>query len=124
MLILPEESRQHAGVWDFLCEEVEKGGPLRELKVFDLRESMANGGGPACLRLRVVLTPEEQSAVNPAVLMNDRLFAALNNWVDRYYRDRLTQADLADPQLLREGREALDTLTRLLDLGNVYAFQQ
>ncbi|MDL4913896.1 MAG: N-succinylarginine dihydrolase [Enterobacterales bacterium endosymbiont of Blomia tropicalis] len=124
MLILPEESRQHAGVWDFLCEEVEKGGPLRELKVFDLGESMANGGGPACLRLRVVLTPEEQSAVNPAVLMNDRLFAALNNWVDRYYRDRLTQADLADPQLLREGREALDTLTRLLDLGNVYAFQQ
>lgn len=85
---------------------------------------MANGGGPACLRLRVVLTPEEQRAVNPAVFMNDRLFTELNDWIDRYYRDRLTQADLADPQLLREGREALDALTKLLDLGNVYAFQQ
>lgn len=124
MLVLPEESRQHARVWDFLCEEVEKGGPLQALKVFDLRESMANGGGPACLRLRVVLTPEEQRAVNPAVFMNDRLFTELNDWIDRYYRDRLTQADLADPQLLREGREALDALTKLLDLGNVYAFQQ
>jgi len=85
---------------------------------------MYNGGGPACLRLRVVLTPEEQKAVNPAVLMNDNLFSTLNSWVDRHYRDRLTQADLVDPQLLREGRDALDELTKLLDLGNVYAFQQ
>lgn len=124
LLVLPEESRQHAGVWDYLCEQVESGGPLKALKVFDLRESMYNGGGPACLRLRVVLTPQEQQAVNPAVMMNDRLFATLNQWVDRHYRDRLTQADLVDPQLLREGRDALDELTKLLDLGNVYAFQQ
>ncbi|QZX94261.1 N-succinylarginine dihydrolase [Pantoea alfalfae] len=124
MLVLPEESRQHAGVWRYLCEQVEGDSPLKALKVFDLRESMYNGGGPACLRLRVVLTPEEQQAVNPAVLMNDQLFSTLNSWVDRHYRDRLTQADLVDPQLLREGRDALDELTKLLDLGNVYAFQQ
>ncbi|WP_256849324.1 N-succinylarginine dihydrolase [Pantoea sp. Fr-CA_6] len=124
MLVLPEESRQHPGVWRYLCEQVEADTPLKALKVFDLRESMYNGGGPACLRLRVVLTPQEQQAVNPAVLMNDRLFSTLNNWVDRHYRDRLTQADLVDPELLREGRDALDELTKLLDLGNVYAFQQ
>ncbi len=124
LLVLPEESRQHAGVWDYLNEQLEQGGPLRELLSFDLRESMHNGGGPACLRLRVVLTPQEQQALNPAVMMDDRLFATLNGWVDRHYRDRLTQADLADPQLLIEGRDALDELTRLLDLGSVYAFQQ
>jgi len=124
MLVLPEESRQHPGVWRYLCEQIEADTPLKALKVFDLRESMYNGGGPACLRLRVVLTPQEQQAVNPAVLMNDRLFSTLNSWVDRHYRDRLTQADLVDPQLLREGRDALDELTKLLDLGNVYAFQQ
>lgn len=124
LLVLPEESRQHPGVWRYLSELVEQGGPVRELVSFDLRESMQNGGGPACLRLRVVLTPQEQQALNPAVIMNDSLFATLNRWVDRHYRDRLTQADLADPQLLREGREALDELTRLLDLGSVYAFQQ
>ncbi|MGC1063966.1 N-succinylarginine dihydrolase [Pantoea agglomerans] len=124
MLVLPDESRQHPGVWRYLCEQVEADTPLKALKVFDLRESMYNGGGPACLRLRVVLTPQEQQAVNPAVLMSDRLFSTLNNWVDRHYRDRLTQADLVDPQLLREGRDALDELTKLLDLGNVYAFQQ
>ncbi|EHX1679957.1 N-succinylarginine dihydrolase, partial [Shigella flexneri] len=112
MLVLPQECREHAGVWGYLNELLAADNPISELKVFDLRESMANGGGPACLRLRVVLTEEERRAVNPAVMMNDTLFNALNDWVDRYYRDRLTAADLADPQLLREGREALDVLSQ------------
>lgn len=124
MLVLPQESQNHPGVWRYLNQLVAEDNPISELRVFDLRESMANGGGPACLRLRVVLTPEEQRAVNPAVMMNDTLFNTLNDWVDRYYRDRLTQADLIDPQLLREGREALDALTRILQLGSVYPFQQ
>ena len=123
-LILPQEAREHAGVWQYLNELVEQDNPIATLQVFDLRESMANGGGPACLRLRVVLSDEEYQAVNPAVMMSDRLFTVLNDWVDRYYRDRLTQADLADPLLLREGREALDALTQILRLGSVYPFQQ
>ena len=124
MLVLPQECREHAGVWGYLNELLAADNPISELKVFDLRESMANGGGPACLRLRVVLTEEERRAVNPAVMMNDTLFNALNDWVDRYYRDRLTAADLVDPQLLREGREALDVLSQLLNLGSVYPFQR
>lgn len=123
MLILPEEARLHAGVWRYLNEVLEADNPISELKVFDLRESMANGGGPACLRLRVVLNDAELQAVNPSVLMNDALFEKLNLWVDRWYRDRLTQADLADPLLLRESRDALDELTHILDLGSVYPFQ-
>lgn len=124
MLVLPQESQDHPGVWRYLSGLVAEDNPVSELRVFDLRESMANGGGPACLRLRVVLTTEEQRAVNPSVMMNETLFNTLNDWVDRYYRDRLTQADLVDPQLLREGREALDALTQILQLGSVYPFQQ
>jgi succinylarginine dihydrolase len=124
LLVVPQECREQANVWRYLNDMLAGDNPVSELRVFDLRESMSNGGGPACLRLRVVLNDAEQQAVNPAVMMNDTLFAALNSWVDRYYRDRFTQADLADPQLLREGREALDRLTQLLDLGSVYPFQQ
>jgi len=124
VLVVPQESQEHAGVWRYLNGLLAEDNPIRDLKVFDLRESMANGGGPACLRLRVVLTEAERQAVNPSVMMNDTLFNQLNGWVDRYYRDRLSQADLADPLLLREGREALDQLSQLLDLGSVYAFQR
>ena len=124
LLVLPQESRNHEGVWRYLTELVNGDNPIGELRVFDLRESMANGGGPACLRLRVVLTQSEMRAVNPAVMMNDALYTTLNDWDDRNYRDRLTQADLVDPQLLREGREALDDLTTILQLGSVYPFQR
>ncbi len=124
LLVLPEEARQHAGVWRYLNELVSTQSSIDELRVFDLRESMGNGGGPACLRLRVVLNSAELAAVNPAVMMNDSLFVTLNDWVDRHYRDSLTRHDLGDPQLLMEGREALDELTKLLNLGNIYRFQQ
>lgn len=103
MLVLPQECREHAGVWRYLNGLLDADNPLDDLRVFDLRESMSNGGGPACLRLRVVLTSQELQAVNPAVMMNDTLFNTLNNWVDRYYRDRLTAADLADPSCYVKG---------------------
>ncbi|EDL0087871.1 succinylarginine dihydrolase, partial [Salmonella enterica subsp. enterica serovar Kottbus] len=90
LLVLPRECQDHVGVWRYLNKLVAEDNPISAMQVFDLRESMANGGGPACLRLRVVLTEEERRAVNPAVMMNDALFTALNAWADRYYRDRLT----------------------------------
>lgn len=124
MIVVPEESRQNQRVWDYLSSLVSNSGPINEVKVFDLRESMRNGGGPACLRLRVVLTDAELQAVAPGVLMNESLFLTLNNWVERHYRDRLTEADLADPQLLIENRQALDELTRIMGLGSIYPFQQ
>lgn len=124
MIIVPEESRQNKRVWDYLNSLINSNGPINEVNVFDLRESMRNGGGPACLRLRVVLTDAELQAVAPGVLMNDSLFFTLNNWVERHYRDRLTEADLADPQLLIENRQALDELTQIMGLGSIYPFQQ
>ncbi|MCM2446919.1 N-succinylarginine dihydrolase [Rahnella sp. CG8] len=123
-IVVPEESRQHAGVWRYLTEMATSGGPINDIKVFDLRESMRNGGGPACLRLRVALNEQELESVNPRVMMNDALFSTLNLWIDRHYRDRLTQEDLADQQLLRESRTALDELTTILGLGSVYPFQR
>lgn len=123
-IVVPEESRQHAGVWRYLTEMIDGGGAINDIKVFNLRESMRNGGGPACLRLRVALNEQEFRLVNPRVMMNDALFAILNLWIDRHYRDRLKQEDLADPQLLRESRTALDELTTILGLGSVYPFQQ
>ena len=90
----------------------------------DLRESMRNGGGPACLRLRVELTERELAAVNPATLLNDALYGRLSGWVDKNYRDQLSPADFADPALLNECRVALDELTQVLALGSIYPFQR
>jgi len=123
MLIVPTECREVASVASYLDQLVSSGGPITQVEMFDLKQSMQNGGGPACLRLRVVLTEEEQAAVNSHVMMSDELFATLNQWVDKHYRDRLTAADLSDIKLLRESETALDELTKILNLGSVYPFQ-
>lgn len=123
LLVIPQESQESPAVWGYLSELINSGGPIDEVRVFDLRESMRNGGGPACLRLRVALNETELAAVNSRVMMTPALFVALNNWIDQHYRDRLQFKDLADPQLLQEGRQALDELTKILNLGSIYPFQ-
>jgi succinylarginine dihydrolase len=90
----------------------------------DLDQSMAGGGGPACLRLRLPLTPGELATLAPGVLLDEAKLQRLEAWVEQYYRDELAPADLADPLLLRETQEALDTLTQLLALGALYPFQR
>ena len=97
---------------------------MAEALVFDLRQSMRNGGGPACLRLRVPLTHAEREAIRPRVFLDDALADELDAWIRRHYRDRLLPADLADPALLDASRRALDELTRLLALPSVYEFQR
>jgi succinylarginine dihydrolase len=85
---------------------------------------MQNGGGPACLRLRVALNQAELAATNPKTLLDNDGFTQLTNWVNRHYRDHLTTDDFRDPQLLTEVRTALDELTQLLNLGRIYDFQR
>ena len=84
---------------------------------------MSNGGGPACLRLRVQLTNEELGAIHqPMILSHDKI-TQLEKWVSQHYRDRLLPGDLADPQLLYETQLALDELTKILEMGSFYHFQ-
>ncbi|WP_288439021.1 N-succinylarginine dihydrolase [uncultured Pseudomonas sp.] len=124
MLVVPEECRNNERVWAYLGQLTAQNGAVKEVKVFDLKQSMQNGGGPACLRLRVALKESELAAVNPGVIMTAPLYDTLLQWVDKHYRDRLGEADLADPQLLLECRTALDELTQILKLGSVYPFQR
>ena len=123
-IVVPSDCQSDQQVERYLDKLVAADNPINEIKVFDLRQSMNNGGGPACLRLRVALNQTELAATNRYCLMDDQLFEALNQWVEKHYRDRLVEADLADPQLVVESRTALDELTQILKLGSVYQFQR
>ncbi|WP_380180556.1 N-succinylarginine dihydrolase [Kalamiella sp. sgz302252] len=125
VIVVPEECRQRENVWRYLNDLTSQpDSPIDEIQLFDLRESMRNGGGPACLRLRVVLNEAERAAVNSGSLMNEERYQQLTRWVEKHYRDRLHSSDLVDPQLLREVRQALDELTQILSLGSIYDFQR
>ena len=122
-LIAPAESRDNPRTRKFLDDLTNRDTPIRRVHFVDVRQSMNNGGGPACLRLRVQLNDRERSVVNPGVFLTDGLYESLKSWINRNYRDRLTPGDLADPELLDESRRALDELSKLLKLGSVYRFQ-
>ncbi|WP_369602192.1 N-succinylarginine dihydrolase [Hahella sp. SMD15-11] len=123
LLVVPQECETHPRVKAYLDSLVGSGGPIREVRVFDLKQSMRNGGGPACLRLRVVLTDAQLAAVTPGVMMSEALYEQLVAWVERHYRDQILPRDLADPSLLNECRTALDELTQITGVGSVYPFQ-
>jgi len=119
-LVVPHECRENAAVADYLAGLLAGRGPIDELIEFDLRQSMRNGGGPACLRLRVALTDAEAAAMHQGVIMTEALYAQLVAWVERHYRDRIETQDLMDPQLALECAAALEELTRILGLPGLY----
>ena len=123
-LICPKDCAEHAGAKAAIDRIIASNNPIQSAQFVDVRQSMHNGGGPACLRLRVVLTESQLDRTHQGVFLDEKLHNKLTDWVNRHYRDELHTSDLADPKLLEESRDALDELTKLLELGDVYQFQK
>lgn len=98
--------------------------PVAHVHFVPLRESMKNGGGPACLRLRVVLGAAAARSIPPGVCYHPELDQTLRAWAGQHYREELRPADLSDPNLIQESRCALDELTGILGLRPLYEFQR
>ncbi len=116
----PVECRDHPGTAALLDELAGAKGPFDSLHYVDLRESMLNGGGPACLRLRVVMDEAQRAASHAGVFFDDSLHRRLVEVIERHYRETLDPADLADPGLIDEARAALEAVTEALGLQSLY----
>ncbi len=125
-LIAPTEVRENNKTAGYVAEKTARAGALiGRVEYVEVRESMRNGGGPACLRLRIPMTGAEKHAAAAGFFLNDALAANLEAWIVKHYRERLAPADLADPALVRETQTALDELTAILPLGGAfYPFQR
>ena len=123
-LVCPAEVREHPrarATVDRLLGD--RANPISTVLHLDVRESMRNGGGPACLRLRVPIDRESLQAMHPGFLLDADRAAWLHAWILRHYPEELRPAELADPLLLRRSRDALDELSRWMGLGAFYPFQ-
>lgn len=119
-IIAPQEVKNHArahALMDRLIADVDN--PLRRVMYLDLRQSMKNGGGPACLRLRVpmALPLIRQLATTTRTIIDDNLLGELHGWVRKHYRETLTVRDIADPALYHECQAALGELEAILRLS-------
>lgn len=95
---------------------IEEANPVDQVEYLDLRQSMNNGGGPACLRLRVVLTEQELNSIHQSVRFDETLYERLTDWVKRNYREALAPDDLRDPRLIEEVNTAFCELQEILEL--------
>lgn len=119
VLVAPVEAQEVASTRKF-CEQMVSGnGPIGRVEYVDVRQSMCNGGGPACLRLRVVMTEDELAECHPGVILDEELIDELQDAARKTYRDRLSPADLADPAFADECRLAREELLRILGLEDI-----
>jgi len=124
-LIAPIECERSPRVNAYL-EEMSRdmNNPIAKIHFLDVRQSIQNGGGPACLRLRAVLKENEYEAMNPNFLLDEPLYGALKLWIQKHYRDQLHPKDLLDSKFIVEVYTALDELTKILNMGSFYSFQK
>ena len=116
VLVCPLECKENANAFGCTQKIAEGSNRIDEVVFLDLRQSMNNGGGPACLRLRVVMDESQQKAMHQGVLFTDGLHDELVAWVEKHYREQLTPEDLRDPNLVAESFEAIEALADILKL--------
>ncbi len=122
MLIAPLECQKFPKVKNYL-KHLPLVSPIKKVYFVSVRQSMKNGGGPACLRIRVVLTPQQAQNVHQGVILTPLLYKKIKKWIHKHYRDQLKPKDLLDPLLVKESQFALDELSNILKLPDIYSFQ-
>jgi succinylarginine dihydrolase len=115
-LIVPEEAREAEGVWRWLQILIAGNGPIREVRVVDVRQSMANGGGPACLRLRVVADP---ATIDPRFLADEAKLDRLGDCISKLWPEEVAPKDLEDPHAWARMESARQALFEMLELSEL-----
>lgn len=118
-LLAPQECFENSATRKYCEELTQTNGPIGTVEFVDVRDSMRNGGGPACLRLRVVMTEEEIDACHQGVFLDEEAIDELQAVVTETYRESLSPADLADPGFAAECRAAREAILEVLDLSEL-----
>jgi succinylarginine dihydrolase len=112
-LVIPLEAWESAPVRAWLDALIAGNGPIRRAIPVDVRQSMANGGGPACLRLRVLADP---ATVDSRFLLDEAKAEAIELAIAGCWPEQIDAADLGDETLERSVRAARGSLLERLDL--------
>ncbi len=112
-LVIPLEAWEHPRVRAWLDQMLASNGPIRRILPVDVRQSMANGGGPACLRLRVVADPAK---VDPRFLVDEAKLTRIESVVAAHWPEHIRPDQLGDPALAAQVIAARRALLETVDL--------
>lgn len=120
VIVAPKECEGHERARAAFAALASGNKLISKVQYIDVRESMRNGGGPACLRLRVALTEEESTAMHQGIILTEERYKMLQQLVQQFYRDKLSLDDLRDPKLITEVEDALAALSRIIEMSDLY----
>jgi succinylarginine dihydrolase len=115
-LVVPTEARETPTVWRWIERHAAGNGPIRRVETVDVRQSMANGGGPACLRLRVVADP---ATVDSRFMVDDAKLDWVADVVRRHWPEQIHHEELQSPALIADIERARAALLEALDLADL-----
>ena len=116
ILLAPIECEENIKIANYLTRlKEDDSNPIQEIYYMDLKQSMLNGGGPACLRIRVVLSEDEIKNARQEVFYSEVLYKKLKKSIETHYPEKLSFTDLADQKLFDQLEQAY------LDLNGIFA---
>ncbi len=119
LLLAPQESQELSRVRKYIEKQILGGdNPIKQVKYIDLRESMRNGGGPACLRLRLSLSETEFQSIKPSVIFTEDLYKELKTYISKHYREELSPSDLTDHNFIEEALAVTQGIWEILALSD------
>ena len=115
-LVIPTEAWEHPRVRAWLDQMLASNGPIRRVLPVDVRQSMANGGGPACLRLRVVADP---AAVDPRFMLDAAKAGRIERVIAMHWPEAIAPQDLGSGDLAEQVISARIALLEELELSEL-----
>ena len=115
-LVAPTECRDTPSVKAWIDRHLDSNGAIRRVEYVDVRQSMANGGGPACLRLRVQCDP---SHIDPRFLVDEARLDRLAAVVAREWPEEIHSSEIQSPALIADIERARLALLDLLELAEL-----
>ncbi|MCA0910884.1 N-succinylarginine dihydrolase [Qipengyuania gaetbuli] len=115
-LVIPTECRDSASVWAWCEKMLASNGPIRQVIPVDVKQSMANGGGPACLRLRVVADP---ATVDPRFMLDEMKADRIEAVIAQTWPEQIDPADIGTDALAKTVIEAREALLTVLSLDTL-----
>ena len=115
-LVVPSECQESASVWAWCERMLASNGPIRQVIPVDVRQSMANGGGPACLRLRVVADP---ATVDARFLLDEAKAQRIESVIAQAWPERIEPEEIGSEKLAKTVIEAREALLAVLSLDEL-----
>lgn len=120
VLVAPTETKNSYYASRVVKNILEADNPITSVTYVDCLESMKNGGGPACLRLRVIMEQKALNTIPSNIIFNRKLYTKLLNWINTHYRESLSPSDLIDPKLVLETKNAMQDLEDILNIKLIF----